>query len=125
MLYKVVDKKYKSPMAFGKYRLSYNIGSIVTAVPNTLGIMLFDELIDVDRFITNFEGSLFDCCRILTVEAKGKITIPEKVGLCVDERSINFFYENLYISVSPPTGTVCCQSIKILGEINLGHSCCL
>lgn len=121
MLYKLTSDTYESILATGKYIRIYKPGTVVTAVPHTIGLMLFDSIDNIKSFISYYylgERSF----RVLEVNTMGRITIPNLVcGSGFNEKHINDFYCNAYCGISrsvpPPNGTVCCDSVFVIKDI--------
>lgn len=114
-LYKLVTEDYKSGfITTKKYKLIYKIGTIVTAPPGTLGIMLFDTLDNAKAFMKYcvFRG------KILVVESLGGITKPRTISRFTLGDMLSLYYKNgeIYNTRIPPKGTVCCQSVKVIKE---------
>lgn len=112
-LYKVTNTHYRSVYTTGTYKYTYKIGSIVIAKPRTLGLMLFDHISRARSFRCNYD-------RILIVDTLDVVTKPSKV--CGNFNLMDF-YHHFYkgdrgiLLVDPPVGTVCCQSVRVIGEI--------
>jgi len=121
MLYKLTDYNYNSIATFGKYRISYKRkNGIISANPDTLGLMLFTDTIDMGRFIDSMGGGMY---RILLVEAIDEIVTPKVICYSMNPIHIDEFYQfyqktsvRICMSKTPPKGTVCCQSIRVLEE---------
>lgn len=124
MLYKITDSFYNSIIAEGKYRKKYIPGTMVCAVENTIGLMLFTTV----ELAINF-ASMYDYFRILEVEPMDKVIKPVLISHFTKEHRIDSFYQfvnNFYIDHSydvevytdkPIYGTVCCRAVKVVIDI--------
>ena len=123
--YKLVQRSdYGSIMAEGKYTLHYLPGTIVTALPGTLGVMFFDSIqhlldfLDWDmRRLTAF------AYRIIEVQYDTDHTHPHvKISYLWPESCYDAFYATEYSAFDTyviPLGTVFCDSVNCKQEILL------
>jgi len=117
-LYKVTNSKFQSIFTTGKYKYSYNIGDIITALPWTFGIMLFNNIEQAKIFAHNHTMN----GNILLVTNLSKIIEHFRVSTFMDEASLDNYYkkykkELLVEDFNPNDPILCCQSIKIIKEI--------
>jgi hypothetical protein len=113
-------------MATGKYRKKYYLGGIITADPETFGLMCFDTLESARKFVksTIMYGEKLI---ILSVEPIYESEyLLDKVCMCTGEKQLDEFYDDIRSNKSydghhmfPPPGTICCHSIKVLEEIEV------
>jgi len=121
VIYKVVDIFYRSMMVSNeKYKLIYKPGSIVRALPGTLGIMAFDDINRAMQLAYYWNYS-YNGSKILSAEPIGPITRPIYICKYVSETTLDIYYEMSSGSYEmlAPRGTVCCPSIRVIKEIDL------
>jgi len=122
MLYKVTNSNYTSVMVKGEYMLHYEPGEIVKAPPDTLGLMLFKYPDQAFRFARLCSGRR-NKCKVLTVEPLESISMPSEVSIYICADGLNEYYNktkkdfSVCSQTSPPEGTVCCQSVRVLKEL--------
>lgn len=126
-VYKVVNAEFESCLAQGMYTRSYYIGNIVTAHPNTLGLMCFKTLKDCEIFKNFIKKSYF---KILEVNGIGVSHVPLKIAYNCQEYAIAAFYHDLHymmdscsysnmnlIGNSALEGTVCYQQVQVIRNV--------
>ena len=123
--WKIVREDRSSCFAKGKYRRYYYKGIIIEADPDTLGVMVFDNMAQALSFSAYAPVEFL----LLAVEPIGKGIRPK--NLCYRMREINMddFYiykrmnffarrsSKLLLSVQtmpPPRGTICYPAVKVL-----------
>lgn len=126
MPYKVTKVDYSSILAKGRYCKIYEPGATVTSIPNTLGLMLFDEKIYATNFIAMLKSNypkFKHPIKLLEVEGIGQQTIPKQICGLTSEKSIYSFYNKEKMSkrllplISPMLGTVCYKQVIVGREI--------
>lgn len=119
--YKLTKSDYTSIFAEGKYTLTYTPGTIVTALPTTLGIMLFKDKYQ----IYNLYGCCYDYSRfkLLKVDTIAPIHSQSIVRVSPgwSECQLDEFYtgESTHRFMYAPNGTICCYKIHVLEEVPL------
>ena len=117
--YKLVNDAYRSFTLCrdSKYSLCYRVGSTVSAVPDTLGIMCFSSLQQAREFCVS--DILWIPCKILKVQGITMLPTPTSVCKVIRDYYLDLYYINRCPDLmTPPTGTVCFESVKVLKEIN-------
>ena len=104
--WKVVKSRY-SCCARGKFALHY-VKGVIKAVPNTLGIMVFDTFENACLFNSNRFS-------IITVKSIGRgkkrPTISAQTGI----KGINGFYaKDRRTTIRAPRGTICYPAVEVL-----------
>lgn len=121
ILYKLVDRFYRSILVSGRYNKAYIPRSVVYAEPNTLGLMLFDSYKGALSFYGKTKHALRGkpLFKILAVRGIGQETIPTLVSLAVNEKYLDDFYDHVpqTAHLVPPPGTVCFQSVEVLYQV--------
>jgi hypothetical protein len=115
-MFKVVNINYKSIIALGKYCRLYEIGKIVMAEKDSLGLMLF-ELVEE---AIDFGKGTCTAFRILETEPIGRQFIPTRVCISGLDGWIDMFYKNIKdvnISSKAPYGTICVPALKVIREV--------
>jgi len=105
-----------------EFTLRYPVGAVVTAAPDTLGIMVYTRKRDAVKFMQKLKGSMFLWCRrklkIVRVQGIGRGTKPLRISQCLDRTSLRIFYWKAAASWSspgaPPQGTICYKQVKVL-----------
>jgi len=117
-VYKIVRIPGRTSVyAIGKYQLKYPVGSIVTALKGTLGIMCFSTREYALKFVTR--RGLLDGI-IIEVEGLGKPLRPRRIAWLNLESQFDKFYEvrrqckEYYPPTKPAEGTICFQKVKVL-----------
>jgi len=116
-MFKVVDVIYKSIRAKGRYCRIYEVGKIIRAEKGSLGLMIFKEIEEAIKFT---KCTYYQLSRILEVKPIGKISVPKRVSNSGSEWWINYFNEYPWkkdLHVSPPPGTICVPSLKVIREL--------
>lgn len=123
--WKAVCKDRSSTNVVGKYCLFYHKGMTVTALPGTLGIMVFDRKRDAISFAASLQllGSATTILRVLPV---GRGKVPRKVSSLLTDNRLDDYYiyqrlsyferrrARLYIqTICPPQGTRCYPAVKV------------
>ena len=119
-----VDKSgvYTSVVAFSadRYNIIYpkEVGTVVSAIPHTLGIMVFEKKVQVYSFFKQMCSNF--PMKILKVEGIGVGKRPKQIARLFCRRNmeetLDLFYHDALGVGGPPAGTVCYQKIKILDE---------
>lgn len=117
--YKVVNEDNTSAFVTGKsYARKYQLGEIVTAKKNTLGIFCFKDLLSVRKWCN---PSSF---KILLVESMGEPLVPEVMCVCYRIRYLNSFYNHdkpkrsdRWKTNNVPQGTICFPAVKVLDVV--------
>lgn len=119
MVYKVVQMWESLSTIEGKYNLVYYPGTIVEAVPGSLGIFCFCDYICAQLFAYKVLHFI-NFVDILEVRGIGKETIPEKIANNSDKNVLNQFYNggrNSNNLIKPPQGTVCYPSVEVIKKV--------
>lgn len=119
--YKLVSQNYTSLNVGGKYELEYPFGEIVKAPEGTLGIMVFRSMKELLWFAPagGYES------HILKVIITGMIQLDNPdICLIMTDEGLDAFYNgdsNILkcYTATAPKGTVCCDEIRVLGEISI------
>ena len=127
--YKVVRKDTRCSIIVGShnlYTLKYNKDTIVKALPNSLGIMVFKRKHQAQDFLNFVKTGLSRPSIILRVEVSGRGKYPKYISRWVSNVSdLPWFYTNYYIikkysdnygiDVSiPPKGTLCYDTVRVI-----------
>lgn len=118
---------YTSLLAEGHYTVHYTPGTIVSAVPGTVGLMIFRDQESASAFLTSYSLSYGARTGIITLEieyTESSILPVDVISQYCDESALLCFYglsllESLPIARSLPMGTVCCTSVTVLKEVPL------
>jgi len=104
------------------FMLKYYPGQITKAIPNTMGIILFERLYQAENFI-HFNCLNLELYKIRRVFPIGKKTIPDEVS---ELGYINIFYSVKHNPVTemvhnspislPPIGTICYPAVIVCNE---------
>jgi hypothetical protein len=117
--YKVVTQDRKSVIIPGtsKFSLTYKDGTIVTALPGTIGIMVFKNLFDANNFL----GWISHSGIIIKVRPIGKAKLtPDHIavtyrGALQTTQAIKAFNLSAQVHMLPcPQGTQCYNSVEVL-----------
>lgn len=112
--WKVVSRSKKSMFARGKYSIDYDYapGMVVSAPPDTIGIMVFGRKTDA----LHFAGTVLFPYHIVKVKPIGRGKKPEKVSWTIDEKGLDAFYQATDDSVGtcPPKGTICYPAVEVV-----------
>ncbi len=113
--YKVVYKDTRfSTAAKDLYRIVYDKGTIVEALPNTLGIMVFKTRWQAYRFMKlNLTPSLYMILRVKTFK---RGVVPKRISLKISSDYLDIFYKKSWrrAVMSPPRGTICYHKVEVL-----------
>jgi len=113
--YKVVYKDTRlSTSAKGLYCIVYNKGTTVEKLPNTLGIMVFKDRQQAQRFmLLNLTPSFY---MILRVKTFTRGVVPKKISLKISSYYLDMFYKKSWkmAIMSPPRGTICYDKVEVL-----------
>lgn len=112
IVWKVIRSKDRSSLfSTGKYKLYYEKGSIVSAVPGTLGIMCFKTKREAIQFGSGLGGT-----SIVKLRTIGRGKVPEKICREADSHSLNLFYKKSgsNMSFNPLIGTRCYPKVEVL-----------
>lgn len=129
--YKVVKRKTRmSALINGhsQYALRYLPGSIVVALPETVGIMTFRTKSAAIEWAKEMrlkhwpyvypiqESNYREHFKIIKVEPLSRGRKSLLIASNIDSKSINSFYNDsaYYNSITPPENTICYQSVKVL-----------
>ena len=126
--YKVVKTRTRmSAMINGRsrYALQYLKDTIVTALPETLGIMTFKTYRNADEWAWAMERNNYDMwaslygynLSIIKVEGIGRGKSPGLIASGVSTETIRQFYEDAddYCeSFTPPYNTICYPQVRVL-----------
>lgn len=116
--YKVVVNR-ASVYAQGIYQLKYVKGTVVTGLPKTLGIMVFDTYGNAEEFM----GVLWSIAdiKIVKVRTIGKGTRPKYLSMRINEESIRAFYTPGLFGIDEwcpiagiAKGTMCYPAVEVL-----------
>lgn len=117
--YKVVTRnRYSLIIARNNpFSLKYPKDEIVESIKGTVGIMCFKTKHYAYEFMSQMYLQLNPI--IIKVALIGEITYPEHISRWLSTGDIKAFYKtkhhtDIYYTVSPPKGTVCCSKVKVL-----------
>lgn len=115
--YKVVDDNRDSiTITSSKYKLHYEKGDTVKAIPGTLGVFVFRDFDTAANFSLEFENSRG--CQIVKVEAKGKGKHPNRISSFSHNEGMDRFYSRMSLCqnevMGSPPGTLCYPEIEVL-----------
>jgi len=125
--YKVVNKDSNNTSLYtnGKYQLCYPTGQIVTALPGTLGIMIFDTLEHMQAMMPLALESQVVTVLLISYDYS-KAVKPSVVCASMSTYLLDVFYARRSTGIQlgllgdePLLGTLCCTSVKVLKEVTL------
>jgi hypothetical protein len=121
------------------YSLTYKIGKVVEAIPNSYGIFCFDSMRNVRRFMEYYNVLDYRILKCRPIGRKTKVTFIATSGNVsprfyrikhtttkkewkLYEKNFRDFYhisngKNTIRVKEPPEGTVCFKSVEILEEV--------
>lgn len=121
--FKVVKRKTrKSAIVNGnsEFALTYLPGIVVTAKPETMGIMTFTRYFEARKWVTYLHKSNYvqftrDALMIIKVLTIGHGYEPEHISYSSSAGSLREYYngKNMHPAI-PPYGTICYSSVKVL-----------
>lgn len=114
--YKVTTLDYKSAMIWGKYELSYKVGSVVTARAHTLGIMLFNTLQQAKSFLG--QSRFHKILEVITLAQVYKADVIQ-ISQYFHSYAIEWFYDtpSKSCTAAAPEGTICCHKVRVVREV--------
>lgn len=121
-LYKVVKTFDRTSIfASGRYQKTYHSGSVVEAIPNTLGLMCFKHFNDADAFSRKLCGRAF-VIKVKALAPVFEMAEDTQFPQDVSEYALDYFYISqeaaqgkLRVStIMAPRGTVLCHKIRVL-----------
>ena len=119
--YKVTNINSCSIYSKGKYNLHYTKGKTVEAVSGSLGIMVFDSMSNVHSFLkyqiltdSKLKESIHQRVLVYKVIGIGKGYIPKQISYYQNEDELNKYYTNTPQYMSPPTGNICFQKVRVI-----------
>jgi len=118
VVYKIVQSEHRnsfSVVEFNRYCKHYYPNTIVKAVKGTLGVMCFETKEDAKGFINSQCVWVEEELDIIDVRPIGKAHYPKSICAQTEEDVLNNFYEGeSMITMYPPKGTVCYDSVEVL-----------
>lgn len=121
--YKAVRRDNSSIFARGKYKLQFNKGTCVSAVPGTLGIMGFRTISECRSFIDNHicRGTGSKVIKLQPLEEIKIIQYRAQITSQLEE-TFDLFYRSLSQGIpsgglQPCEGTVTCMKVNVMGEV--------
>lgn len=128
--YKVVDEVTRCSIiiaANSSYILRYNKNTVVKALPNTLGIMVFKRRHQAEEFVKFISLGLTKPSLVLRVEVFSKGKYPKHISRWTNyQNGLTWFYNNCYVDKkyltansgfalsAPPKGTLCYDTVKVI-----------
>lgn len=119
--YKVTNADYKSICTWGSYAIDYTIGTTVRMIPNTLGIMAFDNLMYAIYFHRTTQELTLAKVRLLQLEVDVAHKLYVDPRVCGDTSP--YALSRWYTAINPfggrsVRGTVCYSQVKVVRELH-------
>lgn len=118
VVYKIIHSNTRrsySMTEYNRYCIIYHVNTIVKAIKGSVGIMCFETKEYAEKFVKIQYIWPSGDVDIIDVHPIGKAKYPKTISAQTIEDSLNIFYEDeAILTMSPPEGTVCYNSVEVL-----------
>lgn len=120
------DWDFSGEVFANRYSLRYSVGSVVEAVPGSLGLFCFGVMADLLNWVPERERHLF---RVVECRGYGRTECPETISGDLSEGFLEQFYNRripledrrLYCRFGEPVpGTVLFRKVRVMREVSWG-----